>query len=173
MTTLTVVAMIVCGFVTLVAVMSYVQWRREYDEQTIADVKHKADRLLRRGYEGGFMIVSERQSDRFVQFRKYIHHRGEFGLELGFPRAPWSTKYYDRVLQLVETEGLPVVVQPTNDSPVTEFLFADFGRDTDRLAFVIGRIFHDIFAMPQQQTFRIRPKGLAAQDVLVDSPRET
>jgi hypothetical protein len=171
MTALTVVAIIVCALIALVAVMSYVRWRREYDEQTLAGVKQKADVLLRRGYESGFMIVSDRQSNRFVQFRKYIHRKGEFGLELGFPRAPWSTKYYDRVRQLIEAEGLPLVVQPTNDSPVTEFLLADFGRDTDRLVSVIGRIFHEILAMPSQQTFRIRPKGIAAQDVLVDTPR--
>ena len=173
MTAFTVVATIVCGLIALVVVMSCVRWRREYDKQTIADVKHKADLLLRRGYEGGFMIVTDRQSDRFVQFRKYIHRKGEFGRELGFPRAPWSAKDYDRVSQLLRAEGLPIVVQPTNDSPVTEFLLVDFGRDTGRLVSIIARIFHEIFETPRDRTFRVRSAGIAARDVLVDSPRHT
>lgn len=77
---------------------------------TLADVRAQADLLLRRGYEGGVMIVTDVPSDRFVQFKKYIHRKGEFGLELGFPKAPWSLSYYDDVVTLVERQGIPFVL---------------------------------------------------------------
>jgi hypothetical protein len=122
---------------------------------TLPDVKANADRLLRGGAEGEFLTVTDPESERFVQFRKYVHGKDELGLELGFPRAPWSEKYYDDVLKLVEAETLPLVLQPTNDSPVTEFLLVDFGMDTRRLVITIARIFHEIFGVPSARRFRL------------------
>jgi hypothetical protein len=172
MNSVVIFASIVFAAILLAVAVTYLRWRREYDDLTAADLKQKADLLLRRGHDGGFMVISERRSGRFVQLRKYVHRKGEFGLELGFPNAPWSATYYDRVLKLIEDDAIPVVVQPTNDAPVTEFLLADFGRDTERLASIVSRIFYEIFDTPKDRRFRVKAEGIDAKDVLVDTPTQ-
>jgi hypothetical protein len=82
------------GAVLYVIGASYLRWKRLYDNLKAGDLKTVADLLLRSGREGGFIVITEKGSGRFVQFRKYIHRKGEFGLELGFPKAPWSETYY-------------------------------------------------------------------------------
>ena len=62
--------------------------------------------LLRRGYEGAFVIFTDRETDRFVQIRKYIRAPGCFGLEMHFPRVKWSEPYYANAQRTMTQMGL-------------------------------------------------------------------
>lgn len=60
-------------------------------------VQRGVDFLLRRGYDGGTARFSEDGTGFSVQFRKYINPNAAIGLEMQFPREPWSESHYSDV----------------------------------------------------------------------------
>jgi hypothetical protein len=87
--------------------------------------------LLRRGYDGGFMVIREAQGDRFLQFAKYIRPGGEYGLEFSFPQAPWSAEYHAKVKEHVEGLRLPARRTQMASGEVREFLEVDCGQNLE------------------------------------------
>jgi hypothetical protein len=77
-----------------VVIWRVIQIRRETERQwenLDANGIHRGlEMLLKRGYDGGFAIVTEQGIDRFLQFRKYIRAPGDFGIHMHFPRTTWS-----------------------------------------------------------------------------------
>jgi len=53
------------------------------------------DVLLKRGFDGGTLVLSQNKSDKFLQFRKYILVEGSLGIKMDFPKADWSSEYFD------------------------------------------------------------------------------
>ena len=46
------------------------------------------EHTLRYCLNRGFVVITDKNSERFIQFRKYILRKGEYGLELEFPEVP-------------------------------------------------------------------------------------
>src|SRR5262245_45020356 len=101
--------------------------------------------LLKRGFDGAFVIFDEAKSERFVQFRKYIRGNGVIGLECHFPKAPWSSPYYRAVIDVLDRERLPFDEVQGSGKPVSEFLRIDFEADVASATRLVEHIFTEIF----------------------------
>jgi hypothetical protein len=87
--------------------------------------------LLKRGVDGGFLVIKARGHAGFVQFKLYVTRSGRRGIRSDYPRAPWSKPYYDAVRELLVENGIEFERTPTHTGEVSEFLTIDFGQDVD------------------------------------------
>ena len=104
--------------------------------------------FLKRGYEGATVILTDRKSGRFIQFRKYINAPAEFGMEMHFPRAEWSQPFYRGVQDVLQRHKVEFARVPLTDAPIVEVIHADFGRNADIAAQVTCDIVREVFGLP-------------------------
>lgn len=126
------------------------------------------DALLRRGRDGAFLIIKENDSKRFIQFSKYIKVKGDFGIELSFPRTDWSLPYYEDFQNYLKRQNIPFVIQKTNTSPTSEFTDVDCGQDTTRAISLIEGVFREVFKQGSSPAYEIEGRGISARDILID-----
>jgi hypothetical protein len=124
--------------------------------------------LLKRGYDGGFIIIEDMKSEKFIQFAKYVRENGNIGLESSFPRAPWSEKYYEKLKDFLRSQNIPFLAQPVTSDPVTEFIDIDCHSDIDLAVRLVEGIFCNVFQV-RELSFRVRGENISAKDELVDS----
>jgi hypothetical protein len=104
--------------------------------------------LLKRGYDGAFAVLTDQPSGLFVQFRKYIRRPGECGIEMHFPRAPWSEPYYVGVQLVLRRNGVAFERIGLQIEPTTEVIRADFCQDVALAARVVTDIVVSVFHRP-------------------------
>ena len=115
------------------------------EEVGLGDLKRCLDILLQRGYDLGFVVFEMPGDQRFVEFSKYVRDPHNRGIQLDFPRSPWSEQYYEQVKSLLEGRGIRYQVQDTPNGPVREFIQVDFGQDMDGAAATCRDIFERVF----------------------------
>ena len=138
----------------------------------IADLKHPISQLLKRGYDGGFLVVKPVFSKRFVQFSKYIVRLGEFGIEMSFPRAPWSADFYELVEEKCKERDLDYSIEKKDSDNSLEFINVDFKTDTDSAYAVMVEIMTDIFGYPADKKYLALLDNACIEDRLIDSPHQ-
>src|SRR5262245_38050431 len=121
--------------VVLFSVWVWVAHRRRlkrFNNVDEAGVASAVRLLLDSGYDGATLLLHDMESERFVQFRKYIIRSGEYGIETHFPLASWSQQYYQSVITLLKTKDIPFEILSANVRPTTEFIRVDFGPNVDQ-----------------------------------------
>jgi len=153
-----------------IAIVLIIAAKRPYYHKhvTFPGIRVLLQALLKRGYDGGVLIIEDMKSEKFVQFAKYIKEKGTIGLESSFPQAPWSAQYYEKVKEFLRSEGIPFVVQRVDTSPVTEFIDIDCRTDIDLALRLVEGIFHNVFQI-REPSFKVRGENISALDQLIDS----
>ena len=62
--------------------------------------------LLDRGFDGGTLVLSLNNSDKFLQYKKYILTDGCYGVRMDFPKADWSSDYFEVLRGYLITESI-------------------------------------------------------------------
>ena len=127
-------------FMLLAAVGVLLLWQygqrpRRYRNVQVGELARFIQTLLKRGYQGGLLILetkTSRSDRRFLQFSKYIREDGRAGLEFGFPNAPWSRAYYDALRRELDAKGVAFTLQDTGRHDTTQFLVVDLERDVTK-----------------------------------------
>lgn len=125
--------------------------------------------LLRRGFSDGYLIISHIRSKTFIQFRKYILKKGEYGIELSFPKAPWSEKYFSDLVDYCREKEIQFELIDARDSGELDFLDIDFGKDVALAFKTVQVILLDIFNHSERDTYRVLLENASVEDVLIDS----
>jgi hypothetical protein len=140
-------------------------WAPSYD-----GAKHFLELVLKLGNETAFVAITHRPSERWIQFRKYIHAVGDYGLELAFPNAEWSRPYFQRLREQCEANRLPWRMVDETQGDTMTFLYVDCGRDA-QASFDLGKsIFTQIFGVSLEEEYRFDSHGYASVNKLIDSP---
>ena len=147
--------------------------RKQFDSLTLPDVRNWIEILLKRGRDGGFIIITDIPSGKFVQIKKYVRRTGDYGLRMDFPKAPWSLAHYDAVSDVLQKDAVSFSALPTDDDPVTEVIVVDFHRDTGLALAVVERILFDVFGLPRDRRFRLRGEDISYKDEVIDTPSDT
>src|SRR5258706_14349241 len=116
---------IACATIALVIIL----WAKKplyHKNLSIEQTTGHLNALLKRGYNGAFIIIEDMNSDKFVQFAKYIKRKGVIVLELSFPRSPWSEQYYGSLKDWLRKEKIQFIIQGVDFKPVIEFLEVDY-----------------------------------------------
>ena len=118
--------------------------------------------LLKRGRDGAFLIVEDMDSERFVQFRKYLR-RSSAGIECHFPDAPWSASYYARIADRLRASNLDFEELDANERPTHGFLRIDFGKDVTAATRFLQDVFVAVFGVAAIKV-RVRSHGISSRD---------
>jgi len=118
----------------------------------------------------GFIVIQDRNSEHFVQFRKYILRNGGYGLELGFPEAPWSRTYFPKLRDALTAEGTPFRETRESQGEVTAFIHVDCGQDIDRAVELARLCIFDIFGLGADCRFKSSPSNYSVLYDVVDDP---
>lgn len=140
---------------------------KEWNNLDREGVERGLEVLLKRGYDGAVAILTEPATQRFVQFQKYIGDQGTIGLQMHFPRAPWSEPFYSGVSEMLQRRGVSIHRTAVQGTPVVEFLEADFGSDVALAATVVDDVFAHIFGAPNTR-LQFRADDICPLDVIVD-----
>ena len=150
------IAVLLAGYVWL--------FLRSHNRLRLPDVRKYLEVLLERGGGGGFLIIRDPGSERFIQFKKYVgptEGNGGGGIIAHFPKTSWSNRYYEPLKAFLHRENVPFSILPVDTLPTTEFLEIDFGTDIDKATRIVEGIFREVFLMPGELRFRIRGDGIS------------
>ena len=135
----------------------------------ISDVKSWLAILLRRGYQGGHILIAHGPSGRSLQFRKYIRGKGDYGLELRFPKTDWATEYWPMIQAFCEKAGRHYRVEAESlDGSTNEVLLIDCEQETDRAYDLALAIWTRFFDLPARGWYEREGHGIAVRDELID-----
>lgn len=136
-----------------------------------SDVKPWLETLLRSGYKGGHVLFAHGRSGRSLRFRKYIREKGDYGLELCFPKTDWATAYWPRLEAFCEETGLRYRVETeVIDGSSNEALLIDCAQETDRAYDLALTIWTKFFDLPISGWFDREGHGVSVRDELIDVP---
>jgi hypothetical protein len=142
----------------------------ESAQQSFDDIRDRLEQLLKCGFDQGFVIFQFKDSNRFIQFRKYIHAKGDYGLELAFPKADWSSEHFPLVAECCQQFGVPYSVGDLTLDDGVEFLHADVGQDIDAAFRLVCGIVDDVFRISRDTQYTLEWDAVDVTGGLIDSP---
>lgn len=162
----------VAGSVVAMVLLSAYRASREREAQWGALDEHGVELglalLLKRGYDGAFAIFTDRASGRFVQFRKYIDESGTVGLEMHFPRAPWSETFYSGVQTVLRRHQVAFDRTTLNSIPTSAVIRVDLRGDVALASRIVSDIVLDVFQRPAV-CLQMRADGICPLDETVNT----
>lgn len=165
--------LVVAGAAVLLLALSVTWGRRPaVHRATAEDLDEFIRTLLRRGHDGGILLIEEDLSSfrqrRFIQFSKYIAGPGRYGVELAFPCSPWSEGYFPTLRATLDEWGLPYRLERTGQPQTKAFLNVDVARRTDDGVRIARFILRDLFAFPADAPLRMSFRNISPHDELID-----
>lgn len=148
---------------------------RRFDKENHPDfpaIRSKLDGLLKSGYDRSVFVITFNKSELFLQFRKYIHAKGDYGIELGFPLAPWSKNYGPALRDHCLTNGIAFTVGPEVEGDFLEFLHVDFGKDSEAAFCMAESIVTEVFRISLDSPYDWEFSSVNPFGELIDDPRQ-
>ena len=157
---------VLISFIIIFIFLIYYLFKRPL--RKISELDMAINILLKRGFNGGTLIVDHPKTKTFVQFRKYIHKNGVYGIEAAFPNISWSKEFFSSVKSYVLKNNL-IIGDPTWSSADRDFLLViDFVKDSDGAYRFLRAVFLDIVGASEKDGFYVSLDGVKVKDVLVD-----
>lgn len=133
-------------------------------EHTLESIRKPIEDLLVRGYNGGFLIIDASGTNYFIQLRKYIITSDNYGIELSFPKAEWSRKFFPKLIIFCKQNDIKYQISKDQSTQnALEFLQVDFGKDINRAHNCIKRIFTEIFGLSKDIKIFVRLENASLQ----------
>lgn len=126
------------------------------------DLERYLRMLLRRGYNGGFLVIQVPNSPLFLQFAKYVTQEGRAGLQFDFPLADWSRSHWQPLIHAVTTHGFPFMFQKGSDG--TEFLVINLNQEIDRAAWLARLVLRTIYGLMDDQSVALFFQNVSPHD---------
>ena len=169
------------GFLSLtafLAILGQAGWKtRQLSRDDWALNNHGFDKMpeviewaLRYCLNRGFMVIEDRNSEHFIVFRKSISRNGKIGLELGFPEAPWSTRYITELQDALTTSGTSFRKTRKYYGDFTTLIHVDCGQDIDKAVDLAHQCFFEIFGLAPGTRFKSKPSYYSSLNDDVDDP---
>lgn len=136
--------------------------------KTLETLEKPISDLLKRGYNGGFLIIDISHTKYFLQLRKYINAPGEYGIELCFPNAVWSNEYFKTLVDLCKNGGINYSIAKRNEKDALEFLCIDFAKDEHKAHKFVKRILLEVFKVDDDIKLFVRLENATVENILID-----
>ena len=144
-------------FIALFLIVSFIVSRRGIP-RNLESSKRAIQDLLNRGFNGGFLVIKiRRNSEKFVQFYKYIE-KNSYGIVLSFPLVEWSKLYENKFRELCSKSNLKI------DEKDKTFLDVDFKKDIDLAHSFFKQLVTDVFNEEQDIKFYVNLEN-ASSDI--------
>lgn|GEM_PF-6900271 len=117
--------LLIIAAIVLVAYLLFLRRPKpiRYRGLTAADLPRWLESLMSQGGDGALLFIHHEDSDRFVQFAKYLAPRRT--VCFAFPDAPWSRSYYSAVAAALAEAGFQTYEQSTGEDTTPRFLRVD------------------------------------------------
>lgn len=157
------------GVMAWATVETVVYDRRLYSDFTLT--KAWLERVLRRGYDGGYLRLSHEPSGQFMRFRKYIRGKGDYGLECNCLGLDWLESTLHEAQSIAEEAGLPHrVEQLKTRNGSRNGVAIDFGQNAAAAYEVGASIWAGVFGLTLETPYKAISGGLSVVDELIDGP---
>lgn len=131
-------------------------------------LKIPVQNLLKRGFDGGFLIITHVDSELSVQFRKYINNSDDYGIELAFPCVEGSEDYFGELRMHCVLNDIPVITQfERSEGNDTNFLYIDFKKNAEQAYRLLAVVLFSIFKIKQTDNFYVLLSGVSVKDELI------
>ena len=142
-----------------------------WDSYDFSQMRTWLESLLRRGYDGGAVVFTHKPTGRYLRFRKYIRPRGEYGLELCFPKVAWSAPHLPPLEAYCAETGLACRFESLKSMGRSlDHLVIGCEQDPDRAFNLALKIWTEYFGLPLRARFKLATFDLSYHDELIDSP---
>ncbi len=141
-------------------------------------LKRTIKALLIRGYSNGILMIEvchsqnvlDFRSTRVLEFRKYIHAPGDYGITLFFPpqKTTWSQTDVQKLQEFCTMHAIPYAMAQKGEKESFEVLSIDFGKDFEWAYTVCKNIFLDVFELDEETKFFALFENGAVEDILID-----
>ena len=113
--------------------------------------------------DGSLLIVEHKNTGRFIQIAKY-HSSSKFPiLHFGFPKAEWSSKYFERLKASLQNERIKYQIQETGEIDVERV------RKTLNLYWTeVKKLFPDAWGKPPSESRLMHGVGIRSMGALMD-----
>lgn len=118
----------------------------------------------------GSIDISDRNSEHFVQFQKYILLNGKYGLEFCLPKTGWSKPYFSKLRDTLTADGVLFQESRESDEDVTALIRVDCGQDIDKATDLARRCFFEIFDLAQDTRFKLEASNFSTSHDDIDGP---
>jgi len=125
--------------------------------------------LLRRGYKEGFLVINIHYTKQFVQLKKYIHNKGNYGMEFCFPNTKWSDKLFVKLVEFCTETEIDFVIGEEHAKEPLEFLYIDFGKDVLLAHSTIVDILLNVFGVDDDVKLFVRLENASVKDELIEA----
>ncbi len=139
-------------------------------QRDFSRIEPTISQLLRSGFRSGQVTIRHEDSKHRLEFRKYIHDVGDYGIELVLPAYKWARKYLPSVQAYCDENGIPYRIRPKRKPRSREVLFVDCGRDSAAAYALAREVWLEIFGLPQNAFFDVDAYGISSYGELVDQP---
>lgn len=135
---------------------------------TLESIEDAINALLKRGYNGGFLVINIAKSEYFIQLRKYIRGPGDYGILLAFPHAEWSQGLFPQLKEFCESHGITYFIEVEKALKPLEFLHVDFEKDSAKAHNVVKGIILEVFGFDKDVKLFGKLEHGSVKDELVD-----
>ena len=146
--TISVVAVIIGGVVGTIIYLS-----GKGVPRSLSQLKMPIQNLLDQNGSDGTLIFNHKLSNKFLQFSKYACNTSNYGVELSFPKASWSTGYFEELKEYCVSKGVSYRIQEGSDGMI--FLDIDFKKNVDEAYETVRHIVLNIFELPEDSIFEV------------------
>ncbi len=163
------------GYLAVIAIAIRRAWPMSNDGWSLEN--HDFDKMpkviewaLKNCLDQGLMVISDRDSNKFIQFRKGIFRKGEYGLMFEFPNADWSTEFVPKLRDALITENICFREVRERGKGIATLIRVDCGRDVDKCVYLTRLCFLEILGLASNIRFESKPSRYSKWSGLVDDP---
>jgi hypothetical protein len=145
---------------------------------SIETLKRAIRGLLRQGYLNGVLRIDvcrshhplDFRSTYLLEFRKYIHAPGAYGITLCFLKKRGPARHTDflRLQAFCDTQHLAYAVDVQHSHPSEEMISIDCGKDSDTAHALCKTIVLNVLALPEDTVFFVLLEHGTIHDQLID-----
>lgn len=136
----------------------------------LAGLERVIAQLLKKGFADGFLSIQARKTRKYLELRKYIHAKGDYGIRLHVPVEPWSEAYLGMVQAYCSKKGIDFSFENLDPEVDEVCLCIDCKRDVPTAYGLVRMIFTQVFGVPASNTFSVVLRNGSPWDELIDDP---
>lgn len=142
-------------FFIFLLLLSYMMVRRRYAQSgmNIYQIENRISRLLYNGIDGAFVVIIDKETGLWVQFRKYIDDVSPYGIELSFPKARWSVHFFEKLEEVLKKNNYSYKIEREIPTKKMEFLYVDCGKNIKKAVDIFELVMYYVFEIKEGSLF--------------------
>lgn len=161
------------GVASFAAVIFYLMWRTytktpapkkvrkapKLCDIDLAGIPVVLELLLDYGHDFAFVIIQDKESGRFLQFRKLLPADDQHYIELSLPIVDWSRPYIDDIISAARECDFEFL-KKESDFERAELLYVFFEQDVAGASSFSQDVMQRLYGLPPTQTFEVSASGI-------------